>query len=60
MTSKPKVESKLVNKSVEKKRFSLRLSTDLYNKIEALAVKENRSVANYIETVLLEKIIYTE
>ncbi|NQY29765.1 MAG: hypothetical protein HRT69_09865 [Flavobacteriaceae bacterium] len=57
MTSKPKVESKLVNKSVEKKRFSLRLSIDLYNKIEALAVKENRSVANYIETVLLEKII---
>ena len=57
MTSKPKVESKLLNKSVEKKRFSLRLSIDLYNKIEELAVEENRSVANYIETVLLEKII---
>jgi len=57
MTSKPKVKSKLVNKSIEKKRFSLRLSIDLYDEIEALAVKENRSVANYIETVLLEKII---
>lgn len=57
MTSKPKVGSKLINKSVDRKRFSLRLSIDLYNKIETLAVKENRSVANYIETVLLEKII---
>jgi len=57
MTSKPKVGSKFINKSVDRKRFSLRLSIDLYNKIEALAVKENRSVANYIETVLLEKII---
>jgi len=57
MTNKLKVKSKLINKSIEKKRFSLRLSIDLYNEIEALAIKENRSVANYIETVLLEKII---
>jgi len=57
MTNKPKVKSKFINKSIEKKRFSLRLSIDLYNEIEALAIKENRSVANYIETVLLEKII---
>jgi len=57
MTSKAKVKSKLINKPIEKKRFSLRLSVDLYNKIEELAKKENRSVANYIETVLLEKII---
>jgi len=35
-----------------KKASSLRLDRELYNYIEKLAKKENRSVNNYIETVL--------
>jgi hypothetical protein len=35
-----------------KKSTSLRLDMELYNYIEKLAKKENRSVNNYIETVL--------
>lgn len=37
---------------VKKKATSLRLDRDLYNYIEKLAKKENRSINNYIETVL--------
>ena len=35
-----------------KKSTSLRLDRELYNYIEKLAKKENRSVNNFIETVL--------
>ncbi|WP_205941050.1 ribbon-helix-helix protein, CopG family [Albibacterium indicum] len=37
-----------------KKSTSLRLDRELYNYIEKLAKKENRSVNNFIETVLAE------
>ena len=37
-----------------KKSTSLRLDRELYNYIEKLAKKENRSVNNYIETVLAD------
>ena len=37
-----------------KKATSLRLDRELYNYIEKLAKKENRSVNNFIETVLAD------
>lgn len=37
-----------------KKATSLRLDMELYNYIEKLAKKENRSVNNFIETVLAD------
>lgn len=37
-----------------KKSTSLRLDRELYNYIEKLAKKENRSVNNFIETVLAD------
>ena len=37
-----------------KKSTSLRLDKELYNYIEKLAKKENRSVNNFIETVLAD------
>jgi len=37
-----------------KKSTSLRLDMELYNYIEKLAKKENRSVNNFIETVLAD------
>lgn len=37
-----------------KKSTSLRLDRELYNYIEKLAKRENRSVNNYIETVLAD------
>ena len=37
-----------------KKATSLRLDAELYNYIEKLAKKENRSVNNFIETVLAD------
>ena len=37
-----------------KKATSLRLDSELYNYIEKLAKKENRSVNNFIETVLAD------
>ena len=37
---------------IEKKVFSLRLDEELIEKIKVLAEKENRTVSNYVETVL--------
>lgn len=37
-----------------KKVITLRLDKALYNHIEKLAKKENRSVNNFIETVLID------
>ena len=37
---------------IKKKATSLRLDEELYNYIEKLAKKENRSVNNFIETLL--------
>lgn len=37
-----------------KKATSLRLDNELYNYIEKLAKKENRSINNFIETTLAE------
>ena len=39
--------------SINKKSTSLRLNSGLYAYIEKLAKKENRSINNYIETLLL-------
>ena len=38
--------------SIKKKSTSLRLDQELYNFIEKMAKRENRSVNNYIETLL--------
>lgn len=43
-----------------KKSTSLRLDRELYNYIEKLAKKENRSVNNFIETVLANAIKFNE
>lgn len=38
----------------DKKKLSLRLNLGLYNHIKILAKKENKSINNYIETVLFD------
>jgi hypothetical protein len=43
-----------------KKTTSLRLSSELYNHIERIAKKQNRSVNNYIETILFKATGYNE
>lgn len=43
---------------IKKKATSLRLDNELYSYIEQLAKEENRSVNNFIETVLSEAIKY--
>lgn len=43
-----------MNKIDLKKSTSLRLDAELYSYIEKLAKKENRSVNNFIETVLAD------
>jgi Uncharacterized protein conserved in bacteria len=43
-----------MNTASLKKSTSLRLDRELYNYIEKLAKKENRSVNNFIETVLAD------
>ncbi|CAI9430365.1 Uncharacterised protein [Candidatus Ornithobacterium hominis] len=45
-----------MNTRTTKKVTSLRLTQDLYKRIKNQAKKENRSVNNYIENILLEKI----
>lgn len=45
-----------MNTPTTKKITSLRLNQDLYKRIKNQAKKENRSVNNYIENVLLEQI----
>lgn len=49
-----------MNASTTKKTTSLRLNADLYALIERIAKRENRSVNNYIETILLEATGYYE
>lgn len=41
-----------MNTLSNKKATSLRLNSELYNYIEKLAKKENRSLNNFIETIL--------
>ncbi|MET3112294.1 hypothetical protein AAKU52_000005 [Pedobacter sp. CG_S7] len=43
-----------MNATIEKKLTSIRLQQDLYLYIKNKAEKSNRSVNNYIETLLLE------
>ncbi|PVH25101.1 hypothetical protein [Sphingobacterium corticibacter] len=43
-----------MNTTTLKKSTSLRLDRELYNYIEKLAKKENRSVNNFIETTLAD------
>ncbi len=45
---------------VNKKSTSLRLNSGLYAYIEKLAKKENRSINNYIETLLFDAVDYHE
>ena len=40
--------------ATNKRVFTLRLSEDVLDKIGKLATKENRSITNYIEFVLLQ------
>lgn len=46
--------------AINKKSTSLRLEEGLYNLIQKLAKKENRSVNNYIETILFNAVGYNE
>lgn len=45
---------------INKKATSLRLAEGLYERIQILAKKENRSVNNYIETILFDAVGYHE
>ena len=49
-----------MNTAKSKKSTSLRLDTELYSYIERLAKKENRSVNNFIETVLAKATSFYE
>ncbi|GAB4147239.1 MAG: hypothetical protein OHK0017_08730 [Patescibacteria group bacterium] len=42
------------------KLVGLRIPTDLYQKLEAQAKKENRSLSNYIKTILAQQLEATE
>ena len=46
--------------NINKKSTSLRLNLGLYSYIEKLAKKENRSINNYIETLLFDAVDYHE
>lgn len=46
--------------NINKKSTSLRLTQGLYNRIQKLAKQENRSVNNYIETILFDAVGYHE
>lgn len=44
---------------IERKQIAFRLSTDLLERLKILAKKDNRSLNNYVESVLME-IAYRE
>ena len=46
--------------SITKKSTSLRLDSGLYTEIQKLAKKQNRSINNYIETLLSDAVGYNE
>lgn len=46
--------------NINKKSTSLRLNSGLYSHIEKLAKKQNRSINNYIETLLFDAVGYHE
>lgn len=46
--------------AINKKSTSLRLTEELYTRIQTLAKKENRSINNFIETILFEAVGYDE
>lgn len=46
--------------STNKKTTSLRLNSGLYSYIEKLAKNQNRSINNYIETLLFDAVDYHE
>lgn len=46
--------------NINKKSTSLRLNSGLYARIEKLAKKNNRSINNYIETLLFDAVGYHE
>lgn len=50
----------IINAINNKKTTSLRLAEGLYKHIQQLAKKENRSVNNYIETLLFDAVGYHE
>lgn len=46
--------------NINKKSTSLRLNSGLYSYIEKMAKKNNRSINNYIETLLFDAVGYHE
>lgn len=46
-----------MNAVIERKQTAFRLSCDLINKLKEAATRENRSLNNYVESVLM-KIVY--
>jgi len=46
--------------NINKKSTSLRLNSGLYSHIEKLAKLQNRSINNYIETLLFDAVDYHE
>jgi len=45
---------------IEKKIFSLRLDDEVLERLKQLAEKENRTLSNYVETILKKHIKLTE
>lgn len=39
---------------------TLHLSIEQRNKLQQLAIKDNRQVGNYVETIIIKKITYSE
>jgi hypothetical protein len=44
---------------IERKQTSFRLSTDLINRLRQAAVKQNRSLNNFVESILMD-VVYNE
>lgn len=49
-----------MNTSKPKRATSLRLNSGLYDKIEERAKKENRSINNFLETIIIDALNYHE
>ena len=45
--------------AIQKKNYSFRFSVDLMEKLKILAKRQNRSVNNYLETMILDEVYHT-
>ena len=45
--------------ALQKKNYSFRFSVDLMEKLKILAKRQNRSVNNYLETMILDEVYHT-